>query len=190
MSLQGKVALVTGGGRGIGADTTTLLAARGARVAVNYLSNAQAAEGVVTAIRAASGEAFAVQADVRDAHQVARLVASVIDSYGRLNILAYELWPRGITANVVSPGGVETEGSSTFLAAQFKQRTASAIPPGLRVQPEDIARVIAFFADDDSGFKTGTCVPVTGGMELARAGAVSTVPGRPAVQRGEDERHP
>jgi NAD(P)-dependent dehydrogenase (short-subunit alcohol dehydrogenase family) len=181
MSLQGKVALVTGGGRVIGAATTTLLAARGARVAVNYLSNAQAAEGEVTAIRAASGEAFAVQADVRDAHQVARLVASV---------MAYELWPRGITANVVSPGGVETEGSSTFLAAQFKQRNASAIPPGLRAQPEDIARVIAFFADDDSGFMTGTCVPVTGGMELARAGAVPTVPGWPAVQRGEDERHP
>ena len=274
MSLQGKVALVTGGGQGIGAATTTLLAARGARVAVNYLSNAQAVEGVVTAIRAASGEAYAVQADVRDAHQVARLVASVIDSYGRLDILvsnaamrgrlapfeqmgweefakrvddelkaafeltqavlpamtsqhygrlvyvgsqqancprlpgsivhgtakavlvtfvtylAYELWPRGITANVVSPGGVETEGSSTFLAAQFKQRNASAIPPGLRAQPEDIARVIAFCADDDRGFMTGTCVPVTWGMGLARAGAVSTVLGWHPVQRGEDEQHP
>src|SRR5215470_3651071 len=92
MSLQGKVALVTGGGRGIGAATATLLAARGA---VNYLSNAQAAEGVVTAIRAASGEVYAVQADVRDAHQVARLVASVIDSYGRLDILVSNAAMRG-----------------------------------------------------------------------------------------------
>jgi 3-oxoacyl-[acyl-carrier protein] reductase len=72
MALENKVALVTGGGRGVGAATAKLLAARGARVAVNYLSNAQAAGGVVTAI----------QADVRDAQQVARLVASVIDTYG------------------------------------------------------------------------------------------------------------
>src|SRR6266568_1742257 len=87
MNLQGKVALVTGGGRGIGAATAKLLAARGARVAVNYLSNAQAAEGVVTEIRADLGETYAIQADVRDEQQVARLVASVIDTYGRLDIL-------------------------------------------------------------------------------------------------------
>lgn len=87
MSLQGKVALVTGGGRGIGAATSKLLAARGARVAVNYLSNAQTAEGVVTEILAASGEALGIQADVRDPQQVARLVAEVVESYGRLDIL-------------------------------------------------------------------------------------------------------
>lgn len=87
MALENKVALVTGGGRGVGAATAKLLAARGARVAVNYLSNAQAAEGVVTEIQAASGKAYAIQADVRDAQQVARLVASVIDTYGRLDIL-------------------------------------------------------------------------------------------------------
>jgi 3-oxoacyl-[acyl-carrier protein] reductase len=100
--------------------------------------------------------------------------------------LAYELWPRGITANAVSPGGVETEASSAFLAAKFKQWSASAIPPGLRARSEDIARVIAFFADDDSGFMTGTCAQVTGGMGIARAAGTSTMPGWPSVQRGEE----
>ena len=57
MTFENKVALVTGGGRGVGAATAKLLAARGARVAVNYLSNVQAAEGVVAEIQAASGEA-------------------------------------------------------------------------------------------------------------------------------------
>jgi 3-oxoacyl-[acyl-carrier protein] reductase len=87
MILHGKVAQVTGGGRGIGAATAKLLAARGARVAVNYLRNAKAVEGVVQEIQAAGGEDRALQADVRDPEQVARLVAGVLEGYGRLDIL-------------------------------------------------------------------------------------------------------
>jgi 3-oxoacyl-[acyl-carrier protein] reductase len=69
MSLPGKVALVTGGGRGVGAATAQLLAERGAPVVINYFSNTTAAEEIVQAIRAKGGEACAVQADVRDAMQ-------------------------------------------------------------------------------------------------------------------------
>src|SRR5438876_9886155 len=87
MTFENKVALVTGGGRGVGAATAKLLAVRGARVAVNYLSNVQAAEGVVAEIQAASGEACAIQADVRDEQQVAHLIAEVLKTYGRLDIL-------------------------------------------------------------------------------------------------------
>jgi 3-oxoacyl-[acyl-carrier protein] reductase len=67
-------ALVTGGGRGIGAATARRLGARGYRVAVNYLSNRDAADRVLAAIRDAGGEAFAVQGDMRDPEQAAELI--------------------------------------------------------------------------------------------------------------------
>ena len=67
-------ALVTGGGRGIGAATSRALAARGYRVAVNYVSNHEAADEVVKQIEAGGGEAFAVQADVYDPGQAAELL--------------------------------------------------------------------------------------------------------------------
>jgi len=86
-SLQGKVAIVTGGGRGIGAATAKLLAARGAKVVVNYFSNSASAEGVVSAIQAAGGEAIALQADVRDAAQVGKLVEGTKSAFGRIDIL-------------------------------------------------------------------------------------------------------
>ncbi len=87
MSLQQRVALVTGGGRGIGAATARLLAARGNRVVINYVRNEAAAEGVVAEIREAGGEALALRADVGDPVQVASLVSQVVSAYGRLDIL-------------------------------------------------------------------------------------------------------
>jgi NAD(P)-dependent dehydrogenase (short-subunit alcohol dehydrogenase family) len=96
--------------------------------------------------------------------------------------LAYELGSRGITANVVSPGGVATEGRAAFLPAAFTQRIAAAVPLGRIARPEDIASVIAFFASDDSGFMTGTCAPVTGGLGLARGGFAPSMQGWPSVE--------
>jgi NAD(P)-dependent dehydrogenase (short-subunit alcohol dehydrogenase family) len=77
--------------------------------------------------------------------------------------IAKEYGSYGITANVVSPGIVETELSSRIPAEQ-KQRMGSMTPLGRIAQPEDIARAIAFFASNDSGFITGTSMPVNGGM--------------------------
>lgn len=84
-TMQGKVVLVTGGARGVGAATATLLAERGAAVGVNYLSNEVAAERVVQEICAAGGQAVALQGDVRDAGDVDRIVRSVHDTYGRID---------------------------------------------------------------------------------------------------------
>ena len=67
MSLKGKVALVTGGSRGIGRAVCLELARQGADVAVNYAGNAQAAEAVAEECRALGVEAITVQADVADA---------------------------------------------------------------------------------------------------------------------------
>ena len=79
-------ALVTGGGRGIGAATSRALAARGYRVAVNYVSNHEAADQVVKQIEAGGGEAFAVRADVYDTRQAAELLDRSAHD-GRLDVL-------------------------------------------------------------------------------------------------------
>ena len=249
MQLDGKVALVIGGGRGIGAASARVLASQGASVAVNYLQNAASAEQVVAQIRAAGGKAISVQADVLDIGQVAHMVELTHGAYGRLDILVHsasvsaifkpfaqlsweefmrgidgvlrgvfnstkavlplmqqqhygrivyigsgvgktplvpgaislstgkaglvafakyiarEYGPYGITANVVAPGMVETD-LSAVMPAEHKQRAIAMTPLGRIAQPEDIARVVAFFASDASGFMTGAYAPVNGGMTM------------------------
>ena len=85
--LENKVALVTGSSRGIGAATAKSLAVAGAEVVVNYAGNARAADEVVAAIRAAQGEALAVQADISKAAEVKSLFDAAINHFGRLDIL-------------------------------------------------------------------------------------------------------
>ena len=79
-----QVLLVTGASRGIGAATALLAASKGYAVAVNYTSNAKAAQDVVSRIRAEGGKAIAVQADVAEEEQVLALFAAVDAQLGRL----------------------------------------------------------------------------------------------------------
>ncbi|MEW6568817.1 MAG: 3-oxoacyl-[acyl-carrier-protein] reductase [Chloroflexota bacterium] len=87
MELDGRVAVVTGGSRGIGRAIAVELARRGARVVVNYASNAAAAEETVKAIEAAAGQAAAFQADVGEYAQAQSLVKFALDRFGDLHIL-------------------------------------------------------------------------------------------------------
>lgn len=87
MSLEGKVALVTGSGRGIGRAIALKLAAQGAKVVVNYQKNAAAAQEVVETIKASGGEAVAIQADVSKFAEAQALVKAAVDTFGRLDIL-------------------------------------------------------------------------------------------------------
>ena len=85
--LAGRVALVTGGSRGIGRGISELLAAHGATVAVNFRSDADSAAETVAGIIDRGGEAAAFAASVDDAGECARLVREVVDTFGRLDIL-------------------------------------------------------------------------------------------------------
>jgi len=86
MRLEGKVAIVTGGGQGIGRTYATTLAAEGARVAVADL-NLDGAEAVAKEIQAAGGESLAVSVDVSDPASTEEMAAQVGDAWGRIDIL-------------------------------------------------------------------------------------------------------
>lgn len=85
--LTGRAALITGSSRGIGRAIALQLARQGASIAVNYLSNEDAAKEVQETIRSYEGQAVIVQGDVSDPGQAERVVDTAQESFGRLDIL-------------------------------------------------------------------------------------------------------
>jgi len=247
---DGRVALITGASRGIGAAVARLLASRGMRVVVNYRSSRGEADEVVGSIKSAGGRAMAAQADVLDESAVLGMVEQIRADMGEVEVLVHnalipypiksfdhisvdelagkldqemraafqvtkavvpgmttrgygrivymgtglsrrpregmialgtskaalgsfaryvaeEVGPRGITVNVVAPGPVaETSIDKEALGQEQRRREAEQTALGRLAVPDDVARAVAFYAGDDSGFITGTTAPVNGGMAM------------------------
>lgn len=87
ISLEGQIAVVTGASSGIGAAVALGLGAAGARVAVNFRSEAEEAEAIVQRISAMGGEAFALRADVAHEQEVLAMFDAVVQRFGRVDIL-------------------------------------------------------------------------------------------------------
>lgn len=128
--LAGRVALVTGGSRGIGAATASVLAERGFRVVVNYHASASQAEETVAAISAAGGEALAIQADVTAPDDVAGMMGEIGQRWGGVDVLVHNaLIPYAITSFAELTweqlgGKLERELRAAFLLAK-------AVVPGM-----------------------------------------------------------
>lgn len=111
-SLAGKVALVTGGSRGIGEAIARALAAEGARVAISYVASSQRAQAILEELNANGGEAIAFKADQADVQQVQNLVESVNAHFGKLDILVN-------SAGVAVYGSVDGDVDEVALARQY-----------------------------------------------------------------------
>lgn len=98
--LNGKVAFINGGSRGIGAATARRLAREGATVAIGYFASAIAAEALVEEIKASGGQAIAIKADAADPVSLTRAIDSVAEQFGALDILVN-------SAGVLITGSVE-----------------------------------------------------------------------------------
>ena len=85
--LDGKIAVVTGASKGIGAAIARNLAVEGAAVVVNYSSSKDAAESVVSEIENAGGKAVAVKGDVSQGAEAESIIQAAIDNFGKLDIL-------------------------------------------------------------------------------------------------------
>jgi NAD(P)-dependent dehydrogenase (short-subunit alcohol dehydrogenase family) len=87
LKLKGKIALVTGASRGIGASVVHMLAAQGADIAINYHSKGSRAENVATDVRAVGRHALLIQGDLTNPDDTAAMIESVRVEYGKLDLL-------------------------------------------------------------------------------------------------------
>ena len=117
MRLAGKVALVTGAGRGIGRAIALALAERGVNVAVNYAHSREKADETVELCRSRRVDAIAVKADVSNREEVRKMVEEIVDHFGRIDILINNA---GILGKALTPMEVTDEEWDEVLGVNLK----------------------------------------------------------------------
>lgn len=137
--LEGRIALVTGGGRGIGRGISELLASQGAIVAVNYRKDREAAHETVRAIEEAGGAARAFGASVDDADECARLVDEVVAELGGLDTLVCNagIASRGRSVVDTDPDEMVRVMATHALGPHHLSRVAL---PHIRTRAEEVGR--------------------------------------------------
>ena len=131
MLLDGRVAIVTGGGRGIGAAICRVLAREGAAVAVNYSASEEKAQRVVREITESGGRALAVRADVRDSAAVNAMVEQVVATFGHVDSLVNNAIG-GRQAGKLEEASLEDFETAFGFGARAVVNTLSAVRPHMR----------------------------------------------------------
>ncbi len=153
MKFQGRVALVTGGSRGIGKATALKLAAEGATVAVHYSRSAAKAEEVCEQIRDLGQQTLPVQADIADREAVNKMVTTVTQEFGQIDVLVNnagdvgdiefeeltpEHWDRIIAINLTGPFNVLWAVKPGMIAQQFGRIVNVSSIAALAVRPDQL----------------------------------------------------
>ena len=150
--LADRVVLVTGGTRGIGAAISRHLAADGAEIAAGYWRQAEPAEKFLAEVTAQHLFGLTKSLAREAMFMLAREGRPVGDGIG-------------LTVNGVTPGYVATDMMAT-IPDKVLDRLRSQIPAGRFGKPDEVARVVAFLANDDSSYVTGQIWAVNGGLDM------------------------
>lgn len=172
---QGKVALVTGGSRGIGRAVVLAFASEGCRVAFCYRDNAAAAQEVIETVQAQGGSAVAVKADVAEAAEVKRLVAGVVESFGRLDILVNNagVFPQQAVLEISDQdwdGVLRSNLYSTFYCSR------EALPVMMRLRQGAIINLVSVAGKRGSAFHAHYAAAKGGVLALTRSLAKEVIP--------------
>ncbi len=138
VDLEGRAALVTGGGTGIGRAISMALASCGCGVVVNYSRSRSAAEETVGEIEKAGGRAIAVQADVTDEEQVGSLVAKTCEHFGKLDILVANA---GAQSQLTSTDEMPAEEWDKSIAINCRS-VFFCVKHAIPVLPDEIGRIV------------------------------------------------